>query len=512
VKTVQARLGHKSAMMTLNVYGHLSNVTAGPKCPYTRSGGTLTATVPLSNPASTPARPTSTPVCPILLGGTASASCLGGSAKAVRRGRWVGMTVQMPAAGVFDPAAGQFNPFLPGVMDDPYPYYRALRDHDPVHHNPEIEMYFLSRYHDVYAAGRDSQRFIRGYFKGGMPVEYEGTAIGRMQQGTIFGADEPAHGRLKGFIAKAFTRRPVAALQSRITELCEALLDEAGVGHGRTSLEVIAQYAYPLPFQVICELLGIPVDDRSPFLEWARKQRPTLDPFPTPQVVRDGIEGSAAFEGYLTAVLGERRRALRSQQDPPPGLITELVALAEESSEHLTSAELMSMAWSLLFAGFENVTNLIGNGVRALAEHPNQLRALREDSSLYENLTDEVLRYYTSPQYNQRETTEPVEVNGVRLPMGARVLLLRGSANRDERRFPDPDVFDLRRPDSAQHVSFGEGWTYCTGAVLTRLETKVAFRVLLARVGELAVTAWERSPSVAIWGPRRVDLEFAAPA
>ena len=422
------------------------------------------------------------------------------------------MTVQTPAAQAFDPATDQFNPFLPGVMDDPFGSYRALRDRDPVHHNPEIGMYFLSRYHDVSMAGRDFTRFRRGDSTDRLFAAHEGTSIQRLLQGMLFGADEPVHGRLKGFIAKAFTRRPVAALAPRITEICQTLLDEAGVGHGATSIDLINQYAYPLPFQVICELLGIPVDDRTPFLQWFRRQLPILDPFPTPEVVRDAIDGCAAFEGYLTALLGERRRALRSQQNPPPGLLTELVALSEESADKLSPQELMTLVWVLIAAGFENVTNLIGNVTRALAEHPAQRWALRDDPDLYDNLTDETLRYYTSPQYNPRETAEPVQLHGVTLPAGAQVMLLRGAANRDERRFADPDSYDLRRPDSAQHVSFGEGWSYCTGAVLTRLEIRAAFRALLSRVGDVSVTRWERTPSVLMWGPIVMHVEFTAAA
>jgi len=420
------------------------------------------------------------------------------------------MTTQTPAAPAFDPATDAFNPFLPGVMDDPYPGYRALRDHSPVHHNPEIGMYFLSRYQDVYTAGRDSTRFRRGTAFDRVFTQHEGTAIQRVGQGNIFGTDEPVHGRLRGFIAKAFTRRPVAALAARITEICQTLLDEAGVGHGTTRLDLIDQFAYPLPFQVICELLGIPSDDRLPFLDWVRRFLPILDPFPTPEVVRDGIDGMAAFEGYLTAVLGERRRALRSDVDPPPGLLTDLVAVSEESADKLSSQELMTLVWVLIAAGFENITNLIGNTTRALSEHPEQRWALRDNPYLYDNLADETLRYYTSPQYNPRETAEPVELHGVTLPADAQVALLRGSANRDERRFADPDSYDLRRPDSAQHVSFGEGWTYCPGAMLTRLQIRAAFQALLARVGDISITRWERAPSVIIWGPRLVEVEFTA--
>lgn len=408
-----------------------------------------------------------------------------------------------------DPETERFNPFTPGIMDDPYPYYRVLRDRAPVHFNEEIGYYFLSRYDDVATLGSDRQSLIRGDSLYGIFRDYEDTAFYRtVVYHSLFGLDEPEHGRLKRLIARTFTRARVERLAPLIEQICAKLIDEAGLDQSSGTFELVQTLGYPLPFLVICEFLGIPTRDRDAFLGWARNLTPMVDPFPTPSTVRKGIEAGGAFEGYLTAVLGERRRMLRAGVDLPPGLISDLVQIAEHDDQRLTPAELMCLSATILVAGFENVTNLISNTMRALAENPSQLRALRDDPSLFGNLPDEAVRYYSTTQYNTRQASHRLELHGAVIPQGANVILLRGAANRDERHFPGPDTFDLRRRDSATHVGFGEGATFCTGAILARVEVRVAFRELLKRFSEFHIARWDFGPTKLFWGPRAADIEY----
>lgn len=410
----------------------------------------------------------------------------------------------------FDPDAAGFDPFADGVMDDPYPYYAVLRERCPVHHNAEIGMYFLSHYRDVAEIDRDHRRFVRGDSVSSVYDRvYAGTSASHLLRDTLFALDEPDHTRLKRLIGKAFARRGVDGLRPRIEQLCNEILDEAHFRPEGGVFELVQTLGYPLPFRVICEVLGVPDDERAKFLEWSRDLTPTIDLFPTDDVARRGIEACAAITGYLTALVGQRRRDIRNGVPTPPGLVTELVALAEEG-EQIDSTELLTMCATLLVAGFENVTNLISMTVRALVENPDQLDALRRDPSLYSNLADEALRYYSTAQYTIRQTTEETTVRDTVIPAGAHVVLLRASANRDENRFTNANQFDLGRPDSGENVGFGGGATFCTGAPLTRLEVQVAVRGLLDRVSGLRICGWTPGTAKLMWGPRQVQIEYGS--
>ena len=411
----------------------------------------------------------------------------------------------------FDPRRETFNPFVPGVMDDPYPYYRALRDLDPAHHNPDIGYWFLSRYEDVDGLGRDRRTLNRGDVGTSLFDPYRDTALWRLFGPMIFNMDDPEHGRLRGLIAQTFTRRRIEALRPRIEQICVDLLDRAGLDPAGGTFALIPTFAYPLPFLVICELLGLPTDGRDRLLGWTRAMVPILDPFPAKEVVDRAIEAADAFEQYLMAVLDERRAMLRSGRELPVGLLSDLVEGSESNREWFTDVDLVSMAFTVTAAGFENVTNLIGNSVRALTENPDQTRALRADRGLLANLPDEVLRYYSTTQYNARQAVVDIDLHGRRIPAGANIILLRGAANRDERRFPQPDTFDLRRPDSAHNLGFGEGPTFCVGAMLARMEVQIAFAALLDRIGEFRITHWEQQRTVLVWGPAAVEVEYGAP-
>lgn len=408
----------------------------------------------------------------------------------------------------FDPRVEPFNLFAPGVMDDPYPYYRRLRDLDPVHHNEEVGYYFVSRHRDVVDLTR-AGALIRGRSLSGVFEAYRGTALfDVLLESNLFGLDEPRHGELKAQVVGTLTARRVRALRPRVEQICAELMDELAPDPRGGRFELISAIGQRLPFEVICELVGIPTDDRAEFLRWSKKVLPIADPFPSDEVVRAALDGGGAFDGYLTAVISERRRALRAGRPVQPGLLTDLVTESLADPGLFQRHELICLCFTMLVAGYENVTNLIGNTMRALTENPEQAVALRENPALMDNLADEVLRYYATTQYNSREVTADVTVGDVTIPRGATLALLRGSANRDERAFPDPDTFDLRRPNSHDQVGFGEGATYCTGAALARLELTVVYKEILARMGELRIADWRMRPTKLFWGPDLVEVEY----
>ncbi|MGW5848679.1 cytochrome P450 [Streptomyces sp. NPDC055254] len=393
-------------------------------------------------------------------------------------------------------------------MDDPYPSYRELRERSPVHFNPRTGLFFLSRYEDIAVLGRDRTKLIRGSSLSGRYEQFRGTALHRILGSSLFAIDDPDHGRLKRLVARTLTRGRVEQLSPRIEEICAELLDRAELDPSGGVLDLVPALGRPLPFLVLCELLGIAPEDRAPFLGWTRKVLPVADPFPTDAQWMLAVDGSGAFEGFFTAVTAERRSLLRRGRPLPPGLISDLVQVSEEDGERLTEGELFSLTFTLLGAGLENVTHLIGNAMRALCENPDQQEDLRAEPGLLGNLADETLRYYSTTQHSPREAAEDIEQHGVRIPAGARVILLRGAANRDHRQFDDPDRFDLRRPNSSTHVGFGEGATLCTGAALARMEVRIAFRELLRRCGTFEVQRLWTGPAKRFWGPRALSTTY----
>lgn len=407
----------------------------------------------------------------------------------------------------FDPSRDFFDPFAPGVMDDPYPCYAVLREHAPVHHNPRLGMYFLSRYDDVLRADRDLLHFARG--QQARRFDDASAATRAIFANNLFAKDPPDHTRLKRLFSRAFTRPLVEAMRPRIEALCGQALDNAGLSADGGTMELIRDFSYPFPALVISELLGIPNTRQAEFREWSDGVVPLLDPVVSPETRARGEAACAALVDYLSELVQDCRSALRAGRRPA-GLITALVEVADEG-ERLSGEELIMLATVLVIAGFETTTNTVALATRALLDHPDQLASLRADPVLFANLPDEVVRHSSTAQYALRETTVDVEVQGTTIPRGSQVILLRGSANRDDRHFPAADTFDLRRPNSADHVGFGEGVTFCTGAGLARIELEVAMRTLLERITPVRITRWVQRPSKLLWGPSRVELEYAPP-
>jgi cytochrome P450 len=300
----------------------------------------------------------------------------------------------------------------------------------------------------------------------------------RLLDSHMLNTDPPDHTRLRRLVGKAFTARMVARLRPRIEEIADDLLD-AMTGQG--AVDLVPAYAEPLPMTVICELLGVPEDDRHDFRTWA-------------QVIVSQIgderlaDASARFLDYLGDLIARKR------QEPGEDLLSELVAVSDDGDQ-LSTQELVAMASLLVIAGQDTTVNLIGNGLLALLREPEQLAALRADPDLLPNAVEELLRY-EGPIHigTYRFTAEPIVIGGVEIPAGEFVALSMSSANRDERRFTDPDRLDIRR-HAVGHVAFGHGIHHCLGAPLARLEGQVALGRLIARFPELRPAADPASPT-----------------
>jgi len=380
----------------------------------------------------------------------------------------------------------EFNPFLPEFIENPFPVYHRLRTEDPVHESP-MGFWVLTRYDDVAGMLRDA-RFGRKGFDTLLQARFGEAGFDL----SMLFRDPPDHTRLRALVSKAFTPRVVEEMRERIQEIVDALLDRAqDVGR----MDVIADLAYPLPVIVICEMLGVPAENRDLFRRWSVDIARSLDAIalPTePEVIERGTAARHALADYFRGLIAERRRR------PKADLLSDLIA-AEEQGDKLTEGELMATVLLLFVAGHETTVNLIGNGTLALLRHPVELRALRADPGLIGSAVEELLRYDGPVQRTGRMPNTDVALGGRTIPKGALVLGLIGAANRDPAHFPDPDRLDITRGDN-RHLAFGWGIHFCLGAPLARLEAQIAILALVRRLPRLALATarleWRRASTL----------------
>ncbi|MFD4571863.1 cytochrome P450 [Streptomyces sp. NPDC058417] len=386
------------------------------------------------------------------------------------------------------------------LIADPYAAYARLREAGPVHRitgTDGLPTWLVTRYDDVHRALADPRLSLDK--RRARPGGYRGLALPPALDANLLNMDPPDHTRIRRLVSRAFTPRRVERLREPVRRTADALLD-AIEPLGRADL--IASYAAPLPIIVICDLLGVPADDRRDFRAWTDT---LIAPDPArPEQARDAVR---SVVGFFTGLLAAKRAA------PADDLLSALIAVRDDGdggsdrergnggggtdggvgagsaggADRLTEDELMSLAFLILFAGYENTVHLIGNATLALLRHPGQLAALRADPALLGPAVEELARWDGPvPLAIRRFPTEDVTIGGVVVPAGETVLLSLAAAHRDPRRFPDPDRLDLGR-DATGHLALGHGIHYCLGAPLARMETEIALRALLDRFPRLAL-------------------------
>lgn len=369
----------------------------------------------------------------------------------------------------------------PAFYANPYPFYHQLRTEAPVSWSAALGGWVLTRYQDVIASLRDTRYFSsRGRMLAALERFPDDTRVALRPLEDHFAvglisSDPPDHTRLRALINKAFTPRVVEQLRPRIQALVDELLD---VAQARGPIDLIRDLAYPLPATVIAELLGASPEDRDRFKVWSDgilsfQGRGVVTPAQMAHAQTHLLE----MRAFLGDLLEQRRRA------PREDLLSRLVE-AESAGERLTEAELMTTCVTLLTAGHETTTNLIGNGLYTLLRYPDQLALLRANPALLPTAIEEMLRYESPLQRNPRRIAEDVVFGGQPMRQGDFVLQILGAANRDPAVFPDPDRFDIARQPN-RHIAFGFGIHFCVGAPLARLEAPVAISTVLRRLPRL---------------------------
>jgi cytochrome P450 len=362
-------------------------------------------------------------------------------------------------------------------LADPFPTYRALREHDPVHRMPDGS-YFLSRYDDCAAVYRDTEIWssdkkvdFRPNFGTSSLYEHHTTSL-------VFN-DPPYHSRVRKLLAPAFAPRALKALQPRIEALVSRLFDRAAASGG---MDLITDFAAAIPLQLIGDMLGVPADERGPLRDWSLAILGALEPVLTDEQLARGTEAVDDFKRYLHDLI-ERR--LREQSSDEGEILSKLIAASEMSPgggtvEKLTELELLHNCIFILNAGHETTTNLIGNGVDLLIRNPDAMRDLRAYPELIEPAVEEFLRLESSNQLGNRRAATDTVLGGVAMPRGTFIHIGIGAANRDPAQFPDPDRLDIRRHPN-RHLAFGTGIHACAGMSLARMEAQVAIGALVQR-------------------------------
>ena len=403
---------------------------------------------------------------------------------------------QPPRVDLFDPA----------FKADPYPTYARLRSSAPVYRAALPDgrgVWLITRYEDVLAVLKD-QRFVKDW-RGALTPEQLAQVppipeVMKPLSQNMLDTDPPDHERLRALVSKAFTPRLIERLRPRVQAISDGLLDAV---QDRGEMDLIDDYAFPLPITVIAELLGVPAEDRNNFREWSdaavsgNASQEYMEEILIPHM--------QAFTDYLRALFEEKRA------NPGDDLVSALVR-AEEAGDRLSEDELLGMVFLLLVAGHETTVNLIGNGALALLQHPDQLRKLKEDPSLIKPAIEELLRYDGPVETStERFAREDVEIGGQIIPRGEMVLVVLAAADHDPQRFSDPDELDITRTDN-RHLAFGKGIHHCLGAPLARMEGQIAISTLLRRMPNLRLKGSPESlswrPGMILRGLRGLPVEF----
>jgi len=369
----------------------------------------------------------------------------------------------------------------PQFYADPYPTYRALRQHAPVK-RLRNGLYFLTRYDDLVAAYKTTKVFSSDKKKEFLP-KYGDSPLYEHHTTSLVFNDPPAHTRVRRLIMGALSPRAIAEMEPNLIALVDRLLDRlAAKGQGGMQVDLIDDFAAAIPIEVIGNLLDVPEAERGPLRNWSLAILGALEPVISAQAFTRGNNAVTEFLEYLKALVARRRAR---PGNPERDVLTRLIQ-GEDNGERLTEKELLHNCIFLLNAGHETTTNLIGNGLVALSEQPSQKQRLIEHPELIRTAVEEILRFESSNQLGNRMTTEAVELGGVMLASGTPVTLCIGAANRDPAQFTDPENLDVGRTPN-RHLAFATGAHQCAGMVLARLEGAIAISRYLARFPDYAL-------------------------
>ena len=365
----------------------------------------------------------------------------------------------------------------PEFYVNPYPTYRALRENEPIKRMPNGS-YFLTRYDDLVTAYKNTKAFSSDKKKEFAP-KYGASLLYEHHTTSLVFNDPPIHTRVRRLIMGALSPRAIAEMEPNLIRLVDGLLDRIAA---KDRFDLIGDYAAAIPVEVIGNLLDVPHEEREPLRDWSLAILGALEPVIGEAAFARGNKAIKDFLAYLE-VLVERRRA--KPGNPNQDVLTRLIQ-GEENGERLSAKELLHNCIFLLNAGHETTTNLIGNGLVALTEHPAEKRRLIEHPDMIKTAVEEMLRYESSNQLGNRMTVEEVQLGGLTLPPGTPITLCIGAANRDPAQFPDPERFDIGRTPN-RHLAFATGAHQCAGMALARLEGAIAISRFLARFPHYAL-------------------------
>jgi len=373
------------------------------------------------------------------------------------------------------------NPFEPGFFDDPYEQYGRLRALRPVHKSP-LGPWTLTRYEDCTRLLRDPTLSVDEQHSAynGREAMFEEAGVERRNRGSraILNIDPPDHTRILRLVSKAFTPTRVEELVPRVQALVDGMLDAADA---RGEMDVIADLAFPLPFAVISEMLGMPEADSHLLRGWSHTLVTSLEPLTSPDEIPLLMDASDHMVAHVDAAIEWKRRT------PADDLLSAMIA-AEEEGDRLSPDELRDQVILLFVAGHETTVNLIGNATLALLRNRDQLTLLREQPGMIGNAIEELLRYDSPVQFTRRIALADLEIDGNRIEAGSFVFTVLCAANHDPEHFgPTADALDLSRRDAPHHISFGGGIHHCLGAVLARAEARVAIGSMVARFPHMAL-------------------------
>jgi cytochrome P450 len=360
---------------------------------------------------------------------------------------------------------------------DPYPTYRALREHEPIKRMPNGS-YFLTRYDDLVTAYKNTRAFSSDKKREFAP-KYGASLLYEHHTTSLVFNDPPAHTRVRRLIMGALSPRAIAEMEGDLIRLVDHLLDAI---EAKRTFDLIADFAAAIPVEVIGNLLDVPHEEREPLRDWSLAILGALEPVIGEAAFSRGNRAVKDFLGYLETLV-ERRRA--KPGNPERDVLTRLIQ-GEASGERLSEKELLHNCIFLLNAGHETTTNLIGNGLVTLLHHGAERQRLIAHGDMIKSAVEEMLRYESSNQLGNRMIVEPVELGGFALPAGTPVTLCIGAANRDPAQFPDPERFDIARNPN-RHLAFATGAHQCAGMALARLEGAIAISRFLKRFPDYAL-------------------------